>query len=92
MSEPKSLRLSPRYDEEQWRAAFGEGEDWDTAVNIVEDRIGGRWLDAAQTLLDDPRTGFGFAILALDCVVIESMWGFMNGKPTPCGRGEAQKV
>jgi hypothetical protein len=90
MSPPKSLCLSPQYNEEQWRAAFDNGEDWKTAINTVEDRIKGRWLDAAQLLL--PRPGFGFAILALDCVVIESMWGFMNGKPTPSGREKAKAV
>ncbi|PYT30077.1 MAG: hypothetical protein DMG57_09485 [Acidobacteria bacterium] len=76
--------MSPRYTEKQWKAAFDGSEDWDTAINIIEDRIKGRWLDAASRLLDEPHAGF--AILALDCIVLESLWGFMNGKPAPQGK------
>ncbi len=68
------MRLSPRFTKKDWQPAFDVG-DWGAAIDIVEDRIRGRWLDAARLLLDDPRTGLGFAILALDCVIIESMWG-----------------
>ncbi len=58
------MKLSPRYTEEQWTTAFDNGrEEWDTAINIVEDRIRGRWLDSAEQLLDKPYSGF--AILAL---------------------------
>jgi hypothetical protein len=75
------MKLSPRYTEKQWNDAFDGSEDWDTAINIVADRIKGRWLDAAHKLLDEPHAGF--AIIAIDCIVLESLWGFMNGKPVP---------
>jgi len=75
------LKLSPRYTQKHWNDAFGGCEEWDTAINIVEDRVRGRWLDAADRLVDEPNSGF--AILALDCIVLESLWGFMNGKAVP---------
>ena len=53
-----SLKVSPRYTDKQWNAAFDGREDWDTAINIVEDRIKGRWLDAADKLRDEPNSGF----------------------------------
>jgi hypothetical protein len=81
------MKLSPQYTEEQWNTSFDGREDWVTAIHIVEDRIKGRWLDAADQLLGKPHTGF--AILALDCIVLESLWGFMNGKAVPRG-GEKQ--
>jgi hypothetical protein len=81
------LKLSPRYTEKHWNDAFNGRKEWDTAINIVEDRINGRWLDAADRLLDEPHSGF--AILAIDCIVLESLWGFMNGKGVP-RRGEKQ--
>jgi hypothetical protein len=84
-----SLKLSPSYTEEQWRDAFNGHEDWDTAINIVEDRIKGRWLDAANRLLDMPHSGF--AILALDCIILESMWGFKNGKAAPENGGQVYR-
>ena len=49
-----TVKLSPCYTEKQWNAALDGREDWDTAINIVEDRIKGRWLDAADRLLDVP--------------------------------------
>jgi hypothetical protein len=80
----RPLKLSPRYTEKHWNDAFAGGEDWDTAINIVQDRIKGRWLDSADRLLDEPHSGF--AIIALDCIVLESVWGFMNGKAVPHGK------
>ncbi|HEY7837416.1 MAG TPA: hypothetical protein VIC54_02350, partial [Terriglobales bacterium] len=81
------IKLSPSYTEKQWQAAFDGREDWGTAIAIVEDRIKGRWLNAADKLLDDPHAGF--AVIAIDCIVLESLWGFMNGRPAPRG-GEQQ--
>jgi hypothetical protein len=77
------IRLSPRFTEVDWREAFEGGERWDKAIDIVEDRIRGRWLRAGDILIREIEPGLGLAVLALDCVVIESMWGFMNGKPSP---------
>jgi hypothetical protein len=82
-----NVKLSPRYTEKQWITAFDGREDWVTAIDIVEDRIKGRWLDAADRLIDAPHAGF--AILALDCIILESVWGFMNGRAVPRG-GERQ--
>src|ERR1035438_3316012 len=79
-----SLKLSPKYTVKDWNDAFNDREEWDIAINIVEDRIKGRWLDAADRLLNEPHSGF--AILALDCIILESLWGFMNGKAVPRGR------
>jgi hypothetical protein len=82
------MHLSPRYTDAEWKACFAGKDDWNTAINIVEDRIKGRWLDAVDLLLGERY--LGFAILALDCIVLESLWGFMNGKAVP--KGHEQQV
>ena len=82
----KPLMLSPSYTEKDWNDAFEGHEQWDAAINIVEDRIKGRWLNAADRLLGEPFAGF--AILAIDCIILESLWGFMNGAAFPKGREE----
>jgi hypothetical protein len=80
----KELRLSPKYSKQDWRVAFENTEEWDVAINIVEDRIRGRWLDAVDQLIAFEYAGF--AILALDCIVLEAMWGFMKGRAVPKGQ------
>ena len=77
----RPLWLSPSYTEKDWDDAFDGCEDWDTAINIVEDRIKGRWLDVVDELLRVPHSGF--AILALDFIVIEALWSFRNGRAAP---------
>lgn len=60
-------------------------EDWVTAIRIVDARIRERFIDAVDVLVDldealpvlDRR--FGFAILALDCLVIETLQAFREG-------------
>jgi hypothetical protein len=77
------MKLSPKYNEDHWKAAFDGGENWDKAIDIVENRIRGRWLTWADKIA--PETYSGFALLTLDCILLESLWGFMNGKAFPKG-------
>ncbi|PLU21097.1 hypothetical protein BMJ20_33535 [Sinorhizobium medicae] len=57
--------------------------NWLKAADILKDRIEGRFLKPAQALIDagedDASTRFGFAILALDFLVIETVQGFREG-------------
>jgi hypothetical protein len=78
------MKISPHYTEKQWNDAFDGGENWNAAIDIVEDRIRGRWLTWADQIVDERYSGF--AVLALDCIVLESLWGFMNGNPFPQGQ------
>lgn len=56
-------------------------DDWQTAANIVEDRVRGRLIKWIDGLADERFSGF--AVLALDCVLIESVWGLETGKNSP---------
>lgn len=75
------MRLSPRFTEKDWKAAFQGAEHWDKAIDIVRDRIEGRWLKCVDEIVTFRFSGF--AVLALDCIVLESIWGFKNGKAVP---------
>ena len=79
------MNLSPKYTLDDWNAAFAGTPDWSKAIDIVEDRIAGRWLRWIDKIVDDQYSGF--AVLALDCMVLESLWGFINGRRVP-GAGE----
>ncbi|MBI2485610.1 MAG: hypothetical protein HYW01_01340 [Deltaproteobacteria bacterium] len=89
MSEP--MRISPKYAVEDWKAVdFSTEEGWKKAICIFEDRIRGRFLDLIDAIKCS--TYAGFAVLALDCLLIETLQQFRKGLPaTPQGRGEAGK-
>jgi hypothetical protein len=53
-------------------------QDWDIAINIFEDRIYGRFLN--QISLIERRLSSGFAVMALDCLLCETLEQFYEGK------------
>lgn len=82
------LKISPKYTVAFWRGLEldpddPKQEDWLKAVEVLRDRIDGRFITPAQTLIDidkgRPQQTFGFAILALDCLVLETIQGFRQG-------------
>jgi len=83
------FKISPNYRAKQWQAlkldpTKPEDVDWTTAIAILKDRIDGRFLEPAGKLIehDAPKDEgtFGFAILALDFLVIETLQGFREGR------------
>lgn len=61
-------------------------KDWQTAIQIFEDRIRGRFLDVVERIKGYPYAGF--AIMALDCLLIETLEQFRQGMAeTPYGSG-----
>ena len=60
-----------------------DAADWNTAVTIFTARIRSRFLDPVDQLaqFDEGRSRqtFGFAILAIDFLVIETLQGFRDG-------------
>ena len=84
----RSLQISPKYTVAFWRGLEldpdnPEQEEWLKAVDVLRDRIQGRFIKPAQTLIDVDKANhqqtYGFAILALDCLVLETIQGFREG-------------
>lgn len=74
----KPMRISPCFTVDDWKALhFLTEEEWQKAVNIFEDRIRGRFLRVIELI--ERYTYSGFAILALDCLLIESLQQFRKG-------------
>lgn len=86
------MRISPKYTDAHWIALeFTSEADWQRAVDIFEDRIRRRFLDTIQHL--DRMEFSGFAVLALDCLLIETLQQFRRGAyETPDGRGRDEFV
>jgi hypothetical protein len=76
------------WTDDHWKAlTFSSEHDWDTAIEIFEDRIKYRYLDAIDGLQKDDnehywqhrQRRFGFAMMALDCLLIETLAQFYDG-------------
>jgi len=86
------MRIAGDFEASEWktlrvRLVADEQAAWDKATKLLDDRIRGRYLGHARRLLDEPYSGF--AVLALDSAVVETLEQFRRGKPeTPrrqCG-------
>lgn len=82
------MRISPQFSVDAWNAlTFSTEEDWQKAIFIFEDRIRGRFLKFIDLIKGCEFSGF--AVLALDCLLIETLQQFREGKPdTPNRKGQ----
>jgi hypothetical protein len=81
------MRISRTFTVEDWKALdLNVEESWDSAVDMFKDRLETRYLEHIRRLL--PMKTSGFAVLALDCALIETIENFKRGtKTTPGGKG-----
>jgi hypothetical protein len=74
------MRISPNYTAAAWKALqFSSEDDWQEAIKIFEDRMRGRFLDLVDMI--EHRQFAGFTVLAIDCLLIETLQQFREGKP-----------
>ena len=74
------ISISPKYRSSHWQKAHADS-DWDSMVEIFRDRIEGRFLKPIRLIAEDRDIGefSGFSILALDCLIIETLNLFYSG-------------
>ncbi len=73
------MLISPQYKADDWKDLdFSNEEDWQKAIVIFEDRIRGRFLKFIDLIKDYEFSGF--AVLALDCLLIETLQQFREGE------------
>ena len=82
------MRISPKYTSDDWRGVnFLTEQDWQLAVDIFQDRIRERFLDPIGRIENCAYAGF--AVLALDCLLIEMLQQFRQGvNRTPAGQSK----
>ena len=75
-----SMQISPRYRVADWqRLKFDHETDWQRAADIFEDRMQGRFFEIVGKIEAQPFAGF--AVLAIDCLLIETLQQFREGVP-----------
>ena len=82
------MQISPRFEVEDWKALdLTKIFDWRKAVRMLEDRLNARFFDAVDAIQDQDFSGF--AVLALDCLLVETLQQFKEGvAETPRRKGE----
>jgi hypothetical protein len=82
-----ALRISPRYTSLDWQALDSNNpKDWPKAADVVRDRLEGRFLRFANNYLNDGHSGF--VVLAIDCLLTETIQQFRDGVTNGRGRSE----
>jgi hypothetical protein len=82
------MQVSPEFDASDWTSLDLTRESgWRKAAIILDDRIKGRFLGMVERIVDVEFSGF--AALALDCLLIETLQQFIEGvHETPRGKGK----
>ena len=94
----RGIKISPKYYQQDWNNLVlktRDAPDWDVAIDIFEDRMNGRFLKQIDLLDKNPKRNIGvfagFAIMALDCLLIETLEQFYKGK-IRTGKGMDEKA
>ncbi len=85
---PDDMEIAPGFTVAFWKELNLEPdspqtEDWQKAIEIFDARIRQRFLEPADVLIEhqkDTKKTFGFAILAIDFLVMETLQGFREGE------------
>jgi hypothetical protein len=80
------MRISASYTVDDWKAlTFSSEDDWKCAVMMFRDRLQTRYIEHIDFLIS--RKTSGFAVLSLDCALVETLQQFRTGaKKTPDGK------
>src|SRR4051812_6575358 len=93
------MQIAPGIDARDWsELQFNKPEDWARAVSIFEARVRGRFTDAIDVLTadDEPKSAtkrrWGFAILAIDSLLVETPQAFRRAHTDTDGLSKALSV
>lgn len=77
------INISPNYNKDSYlklNLTLKSGAaDWNEAIAILRDRIEGRYFNQIALLAHDINAN-GFTIMALNCLLIETLFQFRDGK------------
>src|SRR6266446_3759108 len=92
------MKIAPGVDSSEWQSLKLDdphSPDWSRAISILRERIYGRYFDPVDHLIEVEqqkpavKRRFGFAIVAIDCLLIETFGAFVEGLETTDGKSKA---
>ncbi|NVK34261.1 MAG: hypothetical protein HWE23_07265 [Rhodobacteraceae bacterium] len=95
---PDNFEIAPGHRVKGWRSLTldeknSTSSDWTKAIAILDSRIRRRFIEPAQLLIDaetgKSRGTNGFAVLAIDFLLIETIQGFRQGLTNHNGQSKA---
>ena len=83
--------ISPKYRVNDWLRAT-ESDDWPLRIEIFKDRLNGRFLEPIDLIENNKKIGAfaGFSIMALDCLLVETLNQFYQGLDETPGNHQKQ--
>ena len=81
------MEIAPNFTSDQWRALDLDNseEDWQKAIDALSDRLHARYIDPIEILIESEsrikaaERRFGFTILAIDLLLMETIQAFKEG-------------
>lgn len=92
------MQIAPGVDAKEWHALNLDdpnNPDWTIAVEILAGRILERFIEPIDYLIaaEEPKPAierrFGFAVLAIDCLLVETLGAFIDGLEDTEGKSKA---
>ena len=83
------MEIAPGIDASEWTKldlSRTDSSDWKRAIEILRTRIEARYLGPVDRLIEDEenlppwKRRYGFIVLAIDCLLIETLESFIEGK------------
>ena len=90
------MEIAPNFTAEQWRKLdlFEKEDDWQIAIDALNDRLSARYIEPVEKLIEAENQlkaserRFGFTILAIDLLLMETIQAFKEGLETTDGKSK----
>lgn len=91
------MQIAPNFEAARWKALTlddAASTDWEVAISALDSRIRERYIAPVDFLIEAEKQvratdrRFGFAVLALDCLLVEALGGFLEGLEETTGRSK----
>ena len=91
------MQIAPDFTAEEWKALDLDSDnknDWETAIRVFSSRIHARYIDPVDVLLkfedhmEANKRRFGFTVLAIDLLLMETLQAFKEGQLDTKGKSK----